>query len=293
MPAKYQLYKDKAGKYRFRLVAENGRNIVFGEAYERRKSCLNGIESVGKNRGSAIEDTTIDSPKIPFPKYQILLDKAGEYRFNLSASNGEIIAISEGYSSKKSCLNGIETVRRIGNSEIEDLTSVTGKQEVTSVEPVPAAIEKEVETLKQVEPEGAYKEAEKEISMPATEKLEETQIELEPAVTQKEAESPKQVEFEEAYKEEEKKIPIPPVAVTAPKETAVYYDEEQNKRKGISGIAVVVLIIGLVVGLILVAISLGFGDFFGGAADAVAKAVVLSFGLLIICASILLFFAKK
>jgi len=30
MAAKYQLYKDKAGKYRFRLVAENGRTIATG-----------------------------------------------------------------------------------------------------------------------------------------------------------------------------------------------------------------------------------------------------------------------
>ena len=274
MPAKYQLYKDKAGKYRFRLVAENGKYIVYGEAYERRKSCLNGIESVRKNSGSPIEDTTIDSPKIPFPKYQILVDKAGEYRFNLSASNGEVVASSEGYSSKRGCLNGIETVRRIGNSEVEDLTTVAETQEEPAIEPVP---------VKQVAPEDTSKDVDKEISMSAKE----------PAVIQKEVESPKQAEFEEAYKEEEKKISTPAVAPPPLKETTIIYDEDQTKSKGISGIAVAVLIIGLLVGFVLLAISFGFGGFFGGAVDAVAKALVLVIGLLIVCASILFFFVKK
>ena len=39
-------------------------------------------------------------------------DKAGEYRFRLKARNGEIIAVSEGYVAKASCLNGIESVRK-------------------------------------------------------------------------------------------------------------------------------------------------------------------------------------
>ena len=40
------------------------------------------------------------------------MGKAGEYRFNLKARNGEIIASSEGYKSKASCLNGIESVKK-------------------------------------------------------------------------------------------------------------------------------------------------------------------------------------
>src|SRR4030042_1478872 len=167
MAAKYKLYKDKAGKYRFRLIAENGRTIATGEAYARRLSCLNGIESVKKNSGSSIEDTTIESPMIPFPKYQILVDKAGEYRFNLSASNGEVIASSEGYSSKEGCLNGINAVRRIGNSEIEDLTTATEKQEDTPIiKPEAAVIQKEVEPAKQPEPEVTYEKPNK-IPLPA------------------------------------------------------------------------------------------------------------------------------
>jgi uncharacterized protein YegP (UPF0339 family) len=45
-------------------------------------------------------------------KFEVWADKAGEYRFKLKASNGEVIATSEGYSTKKSCMSGIESVRK-------------------------------------------------------------------------------------------------------------------------------------------------------------------------------------
>lgn len=45
-------------------------------------------------------------------KFECYKDKAGEYRFRLKASNGQNILSSEGYSSKSSCTNGIESVRK-------------------------------------------------------------------------------------------------------------------------------------------------------------------------------------
>lgn len=44
-------------------------------------------------------------------KFELWVDKGGEYRFNLKATNGQVIASSEGYSSKASALKGIESVR--------------------------------------------------------------------------------------------------------------------------------------------------------------------------------------
>lgn len=59
MAAKFELYKDAAGKYRFRLKASNGQVIATGEAYESKASALNGIESVRKNASDApLEDQT-------------------------------------------------------------------------------------------------------------------------------------------------------------------------------------------------------------------------------------------
>jgi len=47
-----------------------------------------------------------------------------EYRFNLHADNGEIIGrSSEGYSSKQSCLNGINSVILNSDANIIDKTS--------------------------------------------------------------------------------------------------------------------------------------------------------------------------
>ena len=44
-------------------------------------------------------------------KFEVYKDGKGEYRFRLKAGNGEVVATSEGYSKKASCLKGIESVR--------------------------------------------------------------------------------------------------------------------------------------------------------------------------------------
>ena len=44
-------------------------------------------------------------------KFEIKKDKAGEFRFNLKAGNGQVILSSEGYKAKPSCMNGIESVK--------------------------------------------------------------------------------------------------------------------------------------------------------------------------------------
>lgn len=44
-------------------------------------------------------------------KYEIFEDRASQYRFRLKAGNGEIILVSEGYTQKSNCKNGIESVR--------------------------------------------------------------------------------------------------------------------------------------------------------------------------------------
>ena len=46
---KFELYRDKAGEYRFRLKARNGKIVGFSEGYSTRAGCLNGIDSVRKN----------------------------------------------------------------------------------------------------------------------------------------------------------------------------------------------------------------------------------------------------
>ena len=50
---RFQVYKDKAGKFRFRLRARNGEIIAVGEAYVAKTSCINGINSIKKNAPDA------------------------------------------------------------------------------------------------------------------------------------------------------------------------------------------------------------------------------------------------
>jgi uncharacterized protein YegP (UPF0339 family) len=57
--AKFEIYKDKKGEFRWRLRADNNQVIATGEGYSSKAACKNGIESVKKNAGKAkIEDQT-------------------------------------------------------------------------------------------------------------------------------------------------------------------------------------------------------------------------------------------
>lgn len=50
---KFEIYKDNAGEFRFRLNAKNGENILASEGYTKKDSCLKGIESVKKNAATS------------------------------------------------------------------------------------------------------------------------------------------------------------------------------------------------------------------------------------------------
>ncbi len=53
---KFEIYKDKAGEYRFRLKAANGEVILASEGYTAKASCEKGIESVRKNAPAEIAE---------------------------------------------------------------------------------------------------------------------------------------------------------------------------------------------------------------------------------------------
>jgi uncharacterized protein YegP (UPF0339 family) len=54
----------------------------------------------------------VASDIMPESVFEWYCDKAGKFRFRLKAANGEIIAVSEGYTSKEGCVNGIESVKK-------------------------------------------------------------------------------------------------------------------------------------------------------------------------------------
>ena len=50
--------------------------------------------------------------------FEVYIDAKGEQRFRLKAPNGEIILVSEGYTTKAACMNGIESVKE--NSTLDE-----------------------------------------------------------------------------------------------------------------------------------------------------------------------------
>ncbi len=62
----------------------------------------------------AVANEEVEPEKAPSRKpgtFEVYKDGAGEYRFRLKAANNQVIAVSEGYKSRESCLNGIESVQ--------------------------------------------------------------------------------------------------------------------------------------------------------------------------------------
>ena len=110
----FDLKKSKDGRYIFNLYAANNVIIATSQTYSSVQGAHNGIKSIIANAQKAeIEDQTLKSAETKnFPKWEIYIDKSGEYRFRLSASNGNCICHSQGYKSKSSCKNGIESIIR-------------------------------------------------------------------------------------------------------------------------------------------------------------------------------------
>lgn len=98
----------------FNLKANNGEVIATSEVYSSEAACMNGIASVQKNAPLAgVENQTVEGFEVlKHPKFEVYKDKAGEFRFRLKATNGQIIAIGEGYKALAGCLNGIESIKK-------------------------------------------------------------------------------------------------------------------------------------------------------------------------------------
>ena len=106
--------RETAAGFKFDLKAGNGQVVATSEVYTTLAACKNGVESVQKNAPVAgVENQTKEGYEtVKHPKFEVYTDKAGEYRFRLKATNGEIIAVSEGYKAEDSCLNGIESTKK-------------------------------------------------------------------------------------------------------------------------------------------------------------------------------------
>lgn len=111
MAGKFEVYKDKAGEFRFRLKASNGQTVLTSEGYSSKKSAMNGVESVMKNGGDPAQFESTTTPK-------------GKFRFSLKAKNKQVIGTSQNYNSASGRNNGIAAVGRAATgAAVEDLTA--------------------------------------------------------------------------------------------------------------------------------------------------------------------------
>lgn len=110
MAGKFEMYQDKAGEYRFRLLAGNGQNILSSEGYTSKASCENGIASIKTN--SQIDE-----------RYERKETASDKFMFNLKAANHQVIGTSQSYTSAAGRDNGIESVKvNASGAKVEDLT---------------------------------------------------------------------------------------------------------------------------------------------------------------------------
>ena len=98
--------------WKFDLKATNGEVIATSEVYTTKAACVSGAQSVAKNAPIANLADLTEGGEATNPNFELYQDTAGEYRVRLTARNGEIIAVSEGYKAKASCENGIASVRK-------------------------------------------------------------------------------------------------------------------------------------------------------------------------------------
>ena len=111
--------KPVATGYKFDLLAANGQIIATSEVYETEAACRKGIQSVCSSAPKARFADLTEEGKVPTnPRFELFLDKAGAYRFRLRSRNGQVIAVSEDYTTREACENGIESVKKNAAEEI-------------------------------------------------------------------------------------------------------------------------------------------------------------------------------
>jgi len=116
--ARFEVYRDTAEDYRWRLVHRNG-NIIAdsGEGYASKQKATQGLESVRNNApGAYVTDASKDEPAPAEggsdATFELFADDAGKWRWRLRHDNDNIIADSgQGYASKQKAKQGLESVQ--------------------------------------------------------------------------------------------------------------------------------------------------------------------------------------
>lgn len=102
-PLTFQVFQDKAKEFRWRLKQGDDIIATSGQGYKAKASCLKGIEGIKKGLKDG-KDT-----------FEIYEDNAGEYRWRLKASNGQVVAsANKGFPAKADCQKLVNLITKEG-----------------------------------------------------------------------------------------------------------------------------------------------------------------------------------
>ena len=99
----------------------NDKAVLSSEVYKAQQSCLNGIASIQKSAADAeIEDQTVEPVEAKkHPKFEIFKDKNDAIRIRFKARNGEIIASSPAFESRKEADAALAALKASADDEVE------------------------------------------------------------------------------------------------------------------------------------------------------------------------------
>ena len=110
----FEIFEDKSGEWRWRLVASNGEPVAVSEqGFSSKSGVVRSLDVVRRNAADAEDHSEVAADEKAGKGFEIFEDKAGEWRWRLRASNGELVAVSEqGFSSKSGVVRSLDVVRR-------------------------------------------------------------------------------------------------------------------------------------------------------------------------------------
>jgi uncharacterized protein YegP (UPF0339 family) len=95
----FELYQDKGGEFRWRLRAKNNEVVAqSSEGYSDKRSAQRSIEILREGEKSA-------NPEI--------YEADGQYRFRVTAKNGNVIAVGQAYKNEADCAKTVTLLNEI------------------------------------------------------------------------------------------------------------------------------------------------------------------------------------
>lgn len=111
MSKRFEVLLGTNSQYYFRLKAVNNEVILACEGYTTKANCLNGVQSVKTHAPYDVY-------------YSKKISRNNQYYFTLSATNGQVIGVSETYTTDAARNNGIAAVKRdAADATVVDLTT--------------------------------------------------------------------------------------------------------------------------------------------------------------------------